>query len=85
MAEGCALLSDLAKRGMFLWFDVARLDMMGELALAVDRVADQRAAFIRQRWQAGPFQGCSSTSPGASLAPSGGQCHSRPFLRCRTD
>eukprot|EP00775_Hariotina_reticulata_P004277 gene4277-4531_t len=51
--------------------DLFRLDMMGQLALAVDRVADQRAAFIRQRWQAGPYQSCNASA--ASLTSAGGR------------
>lgn len=47
-----------------LWtlYACCRLDITNELSMAIDRAADQRAAFIKQRWQAGPLR---SVSQGA--------------------
>lgn len=33
-----------------------RLGVLPDVALAVDRPADQRAAFLRRRWEAGAFR-----------------------------
>jgi hypothetical protein len=45
-----------------------RLDLPAGLSLGVDRVADRRVAFIKQRWSAGPYRSSSSASAGhASL------------------
>jgi hypothetical protein len=41
---------------LLLWH-LCRLDLSPELALAIDRAADQRVTFIKQRWQAGPYAG----------------------------
>lgn len=48
-----------------------RLDTLGEVCLAVDRAADQRAAFIRQRWQAGPARGMALGAAGARQEAAG--------------
>eukprot|EP00879_Flechtneria_rotunda_P017698 GHRR01018550.1.p1 GENE.GHRR01018550.1~~GHRR01018550.1.p1 ORF type:complete len:809 (+),score=288.09 GHRR01018550.1:245-2428(+) len=40
-----------------------RLDLWGELLLGVDRVANQRASFIKQRWQAGPYRSAMAAAP----------------------
>ncbi|KAF6253870.1 hypothetical protein COO60DRAFT_1642856 [Scenedesmus sp. NREL 46B-D3] len=45
--------------------DLFRLDLAPELALAVDRAADQRVTFIKQRWHAGPYRGPSGASGGS--------------------
>lgn len=42
-----------------------RLDLPNGLSLGVDRVADRRVAFIKQRWTAGPFRNSSSCSGSA--------------------
>lgn len=42
--------------------DMCRLDLPLGLSLAVDRVADRRVAFIKQRWNAGPFRNSSTAS-----------------------
>lgn len=44
---------------------VFRLDISNEISMAVDRAAGQRAAFIRQRWLAGPLR--SAGAGGAKL------------------
>jgi hypothetical protein len=41
-------------------FCCPRLDVPGGALLGVDRVADRRAAFIKQRWLAGPYRATSS-------------------------
>lgn len=41
---------------MRLPLHLCRLDTTNELSMAIDRAADQRAAFIKQRWQAGPLK-----------------------------
>lgn len=36
--------------------DLFRLDVLGDLSLAIDRPADKRAMFIKRRWEAGSFR-----------------------------
>jgi hypothetical protein len=43
---------------------VCRLDLPNGLSLAVDRIADRRVAFIKQRWKAGPYRGSSAAAAG---------------------
>jgi hypothetical protein len=41
--------------------------MLHELAMAVDRGCDQRAAFLKQRWDIGPRAGGSGSGGGGGL------------------
>jgi hypothetical protein len=70
-----------------LW-SCCRLDLSSELALAVDRAADQRVTFIKQRWGAGPYRGPAGARGGSmqgALAAAGAaallQCQSSCLLR----
>lgn len=41
-----------------------RLDLPNGLSLGVDRIADRRVAFIKQRWTAGPYRSSSTGAAG---------------------
>lgn len=62
-----------------------RLDLPGGLSLGVDRVADRRVAFIKQRWTAGPYR--NSSSAAASYVGLQGKCsallHRHPTCMAR--
>lgn len=69
---------------------VCRLDLPNGLSLAVDRIADRRVAFIKQRWKAGPYRGSSTAAAGQDtlhvmkLQHNIGQCREPywQFTRC---
>jgi hypothetical protein len=50
---------------LLLW-SCCRLDLSSELALAVDRAADQRVTLIKQRWGAGPYRGPAGARGGST-------------------